>query len=187
MMDWKTYVTASALALALHTNASAQASVQIVEASRLQTAPVQVVIDLTEQITWVRRSESWRQRDLEQGLLPGKYGLQLKDANGVYHIGQELAVYLVDRNSVAVFRGGVFIPNSPTMPPRLFAVEEGSPRRGKTLAEAISSQPPGATFLPLGIALIDAWAVEANRGNLVLFQEIRDEVVAARLRTIFNP
>jgi len=186
-MDWRTYVTASALALVLHANVSAQAPVQIVEAARLQTAPVQVVVDLTEQITWVRKSESWMQRDVEQGLLPGKYGLQLKDANGVYHLGPELAVYMVDRNSVAVFRGGVFIPTSPTTPPRLFAVEEGSPRRGKTLAEAMSPQPPGATFLPLGIALIDAWAVEANRGNLVLFQEIRDDVVASRLRTIFNP
>lgn len=186
-MNRSLYVAASALALALHTNVFAQAPVKVVEAARLQAAPVQVVVDLTEQITWVRKSESWMQRDVEQGLLPGKYGLQLRDADGVYHLGPELAVYMVERSSVAVFRGGVFIPTSQAASPRLFAVEEGNPRRGKTLAEAIGSQPPGGTILPLGIALIEAWAVASNRGNLVLLQEIQDDVVAAKLRTIFNP
>jgi hypothetical protein len=111
-MNRSLYVAASALALALHTNIFAQAPVKVVEAARLQAAPVQVVVDLTEQITWVRKSESWMQRDVEQGLLPGKYGLQLRDADGVYHLGPELAVYMVERSSVAVFRGGVFIPTS---------------------------------------------------------------------------
>jgi hypothetical protein len=181
------YVAATALVLALHTPVFAQASVKVVEAARLQAAPVQAVVDLTEQISWVRKSESWMQRDVEQGLLPGKYGLQLRDADGVYHLGPELAVYVVERNSVAVFRGGVFIPISQAASPRLFAVEEGNPRRGKTLAEAMNSQPPGGTIFPLGIALIETWAIASNRGNLVLLQEIQDDVVAAKVRAIFHP
>lgn len=186
-MNWKAYVAASALALVPHTHVFAQAPVQVVEAAKLQTVAAPVSIDLAEQISWVRKAESWTQRDVEQGLLPGKYEFQLKDANGVYHFGTGLAVYMVERNSVAVFRGGVFVPNAPTASPRVFAVEEGNPRRGKTLAEALSSQPPGPTILPLGIALIEAWSVESNRGNLVLFHEMRDDAVASKVRALFNP
>lgn len=185
-MNWKSFFCVVVLALAALSIASAQ-SVSVIEASKLQAAPTHRTVELSEKIVWVRKAASWMQRDVEQGLLPGKYDFQLQDPSGVYHLGPELAVYMVDRSSVIVARGGVWIPASPSARPRFFVIEEGNPRRGKTLAEALSSTPPGATVFPLAIALVEAWAVAANRGNLVMLQEIQDDAVASRLRTVFQP
>jgi len=159
----------------------------VVEAKSLQPVPVQRVVEVAEPLVWVKKAESWLQSNIEQGLLPGTYGVQLQNSTGVFFFGPDPAVYIVNPGKpYIVFRGGVWFPASPTGRPRFFAVEEGAPRRGPSLAEAIKAVPAAPPYAPLGLSLLDLWLVEANRGNVVLMQEVPDDAVASKLRTVFG-
>lgn len=161
--------------------------IYIVDAKTLKTASPLRAIELTEAIAWQRKAQTALGSDTEAGLLPGTYDLQLLDSSGTYFLGPPSATYMrIGKGAYMVARGGVWIPAKTGARPRFFSVEEGNPRRGATLAEAIRAEPPGATRWPLVFSLIEEWGVESNRGNLVMHEEIDNEELAAKLRQAFE-
>ena len=172
--------------LLVSTDTRAQAII-VLEANSLKPTPAQRAIEVTEAIVWIRKARSWLGSDVEEGLLPGTYGVQLQSSTGVFFFGPDAAVYSsISGKPYVVFRGGVWFPTSPVERPRFFAVEDGAPRRGPTLAEAIKGTSTNSEYIPPGLALLSYWLVEANRGNVVLMQEVTDDAVASKLRAVFG-
>lgn len=161
--------------------------IYIVDAKTLKTATSPRAIEMSETIAWERKAPTALASDTEVGLLPGTYDLQLVDTSGTYFLGPVSAMYMrIGKGAYMVSRGGVWIPAKNGARPRFFGVEEGNPRRGATLADAIRAEPPGATQWPLVFSLIEEWGVASNRGNLVMHPEIDNEEVLAKLRQVFG-
>lgn len=156
-----------------------------VEFKTLTPATKQATIELFEQISWLQKSTSWLGRDIEYTLLSGSYNVQMLDETGIYFLGPKDAVYIKNSDGYIAFKGGVWIPFNKDVSARFFAIEEGSPKRGNTLDAAINSNPPG--LAPWNTPwLLDYLLTKFNFGNFVLLQEIQNDEINSKLRSIFK-
>ncbi|XDF34166.1 hypothetical protein RBH89_18405 [Paracidovorax avenae] len=119
-------------------------------------------------------------------VMPGKYTSKLQDSEGIYFIGtvKAIAVRTV-RDDYFVDLGGVWVPNDEKVAPRVFIMEQGNTRRGKTLDEAMNANVNNDFSAPIGIALLSQYLLKQSMGDAILFHPSTDIEATKKLRNAF--
>lgn len=120
-------------------------------------------------------------------VMPGKYVSKLQDSEGTYFIGtvKAIAVRTV-RDDYFVDLGGVWVPKDERVAPRVFIMEQGNTRRGKTLDEAMNANVNNDFAAPIGIALLSQYLLKQSMGDAILFHPSTDIEAIQKLRNAFS-